>query len=86
VSREYLVGLPVVVTVSSTGTVTYSIDTSETSSAIWDDDECGYTPDHIEEDAQAIDRDHERRMRAAWPDRTVPEPSMPLFLEGTDNA
>lgn len=62
-SRTYIVGLPVAITVEDDGTVTYDIDTAEASSAIWED-ETHVFEDLIAEDARAIEADHDRRMAA----------------------
>lgn len=67
-SRTYLVGLPVTVTVHEDGRVVYRVDTGEASVAIWDDDDCGYTDEHRQADAEAIDIDHARRRRRDWPE------------------
>lgn len=68
VSRTYLVGLPVTVTVFDDGRVIYRVDTSETDSAIWEDDDCGYTEETIRGDVGRIQRDHARRIRASYPE------------------
>ena len=71
-SRDYVVGLPVVVSVSETGAVTYWIDTSEAGFALWDDEDAvkAYGEVRVEADQQAVDKDHYRRMReepTGWP-------------------
>lgn len=66
-SRSYVVGLPVVITVSADGMVTYEVDTSEASCAVsdalWNMD---VVPDEddIQRDMAAIDADHARRHSA----------------------
>lgn len=54
--RTYTVGLPVVVTVHDDGTVSYWIDTAETTVAVLEE----YDPPAA--DLDAISRDHERRV------------------------
>ena len=65
--RIYVLGLPVVVTVADDGTVTYEVDSAETGTSLWEDE------DHVEEygDAQVeadfalVEADHARRV-AGW--------------------
>jgi hypothetical protein len=58
--RTYVVGLPVIVTVSDDGTVTYEVDTSEAGAAIREDD---YSSE-ARRDSEAVDGDHGARMAA----------------------
>ena len=61
--REYLVGLPVLITVDDDGTVTYQIDTAEAGVAISEIDYTieQYTDQQIEADAARANADHVRR-------------------------
>jgi len=60
--RTYLVGLPVVVTVSDDGSVTYWVDTSETDTAIFDNEqENPPTEEQMLADQALIQADHSRR-------------------------
>lgn len=72
--RQYLVGLPVVVTVTDEGAVTYDIDTAEAGVAIRDAYPDGDPPgdadpkvwlraeeDQVERDAAAVDADHDKK-------------------------
>jgi len=63
-SRQYLVGLPVVVSVSDDGRVNYLVDTGEAAREITraDDWPDGVTEDIVNLDAARIEADHERRM------------------------
>ena len=66
--RSYLIGLPVVVTVNPDGSVHYWIDTAEASTAVvdlwYEDEQYEDVPwQDIEDDAAAIDADHETRRR-----------------------
>jgi hypothetical protein len=58
--RTYVVGLPVIVTVSDDGTVTYEVDTSEAGAAIREGD---YSS-QAQRDSEAVDADHAARMAA----------------------
>lgn len=72
--RSYLVGLPVAITVDDDGKVTYEIDTSEAGPAITDlyyeSEDHGGVPDwQWDDDATAVRRDHDLRVRAAERER-----------------
>lgn len=57
--RQYLVGLPVLITVWDDGTVVYDVGTEEASCAIFDDPD---QPDEatLQADAKRIEDDYER--------------------------
>jgi hypothetical protein len=57
------VGLPVFIEVSETGSVTYHVDTSESSVAIWDDETNDYNDVQRLVDQRIIEADHARRWR-----------------------
>lgn len=62
--RTYVVGLPVIVTVTADGEVLYDIDTSETSLAIFDANDEQASPvsdEQITLDMIACNADHDRR-------------------------
>lgn len=63
-SRSYVVGLPVVITIDH-GQVFYEVDTAEASSAIWEDNTTpsdAYSEQDMREDQADVDRDHYRRV------------------------
>ena len=67
-SHTYAIGLPVIVTVSDSGTVHYEIDTSEASKALVDGFYDGHFSEEVNEvdifrDAGHIELDHDRRRR-----------------------
>lgn len=61
-SREYLVGLPVLITVWDDGTVIYDVGDEEASIAIFDDPD---QPDEdvLQADSKRISDDYERRRK-----------------------
>lgn len=68
-SRSYVVGLPVVITVHPDGRVDYEVDTGDAGSVIRDEypfpeDTEDLTDEQVEADAKAVDADHDRRHRS----------------------
>lgn len=61
--REYVIGLPVIVTIHDDGTVKYEIDTAETGVSLYVDEEASenYASEQIAADAERADADHDRR-------------------------
>lgn len=57
-ARDYVVGLPVMVTVRDDGTVTYVVDTAEAGAAVAEDREVTAT---VRADMERIEADHNRR-------------------------
>lgn len=62
--RNYLVSLPVAITVTDEGKVTYSVDISEAESAVRDETfGSGRNYDEVHDDARAVGEDYDRRSR-----------------------
>ncbi|TCJ21663.1 hypothetical protein [Nocardioides jejuensis] len=61
--RQYVVGLPVIVTIHDDGTVAYDVDTAETSVSLGEDETAveNYSERQIARDAEIADQDHRRR-------------------------
>lgn len=60
-SRSYVVGLPVIITVAHDGSVTYELDTSEASVAVWKDDQTEYDEEDVKQDSLKVEADYQRR-------------------------